>query len=135
MNIATTHLETLKAFGYTEVEAQFLYLVATHSGYFTARQFLAFAGAHWGKRTTTFWRKLQSQKHARTECFPRGGVATTFSRVDCTAGFKRKTSGTAGNMSSTLSNAVLPFSISFSSTRITSSWKQKRKSFAFSVKL
>src|SRR5260370_39555956 len=65
MNITPTHLEALKAFGYTEVEAQFLYLVATHSGYFTPRQFLAFTGAHWGKRTTTFWRKLQSQKHAR----------------------------------------------------------------------
>src|SRR6266571_5230560 len=74
MNITPTHLEALKAFGYTEVEAQFLYLVATHSGYFTPRQFLAFTGAHWGKRTTTFWRKLQSQKHARTECFPKGGV-------------------------------------------------------------
>ncbi len=30
MNITPTHLEALKAFGYTEVEAQFLYLVATH---------------------------------------------------------------------------------------------------------
>ena len=74
MNIAPTHLEALKALGYTEVEARFLYLVATQSGYFTARQFLAFTGAHWGKRTTTFWRKLQSQKHARTENFPKGGV-------------------------------------------------------------
>jgi hypothetical protein len=74
MNIAPTHLETLKALGYTEAEARFLYLVATHSGYFTARQFLAFTGAHWGKRTTTFWKKLQSQRHARTECFPKGGV-------------------------------------------------------------
>ena len=46
MNITPTHLEALKAFGYTEVEAQFLYLVATHSGYFTPRQFLAFTGAH-----------------------------------------------------------------------------------------
>jgi hypothetical protein len=27
-----------------------------------------------GKRTTSFWRKLQSQRHARTECFPKGGV-------------------------------------------------------------
>jgi len=39
MNITPTHLEALKAFGYTEVEAQFLYLAATHSGYFTPRQF------------------------------------------------------------------------------------------------
>src|ERR1044072_2611059 len=81
MNIAPTHLEALKALGYTEVEAQFLYLVATHSGYFTARQFLAFTGAYWGKRTTTFWNKLHSWRHARTECFPKGGaVHHVFSR-------------------------------------------------------
>jgi hypothetical protein len=74
MNIAQAHLDALQALGYTEVEARFLYLVATHSGYFSARQFLTFTGAHWGKRTTTFWKKLQSRKHARTECFPKGGV-------------------------------------------------------------
>jgi hypothetical protein len=48
--------------------------VATHSGYFVARQFLAFTGAHWGKRTTTFWAKLHANKHARTECFPTSGT-------------------------------------------------------------
>ncbi len=48
MNIAPMHLEALKALGYTEVEARFLYLVATHSGYFTARQFLAFTGGSLG---------------------------------------------------------------------------------------
>lgn len=74
MNIATAHFSALQALGYTEIESRFLYLVATHSGYFTARQFLSFTGAHWGKRTTTFWNKLQALKHARTECFPRGGV-------------------------------------------------------------
>src|SRR5229473_1191175 len=63
MNIAPAHLEALQALGYTEVESRFLYLVATHSGYFTARQFLSFTGAHWGKRTTTFWNKLQSRGH------------------------------------------------------------------------
>lgn len=67
-------METLQSFGYTPQEARFLYLVATHSGYFMARQFLAFTGAHWGKRTTLFWSKLQSNKHARTECFPQYGV-------------------------------------------------------------
>jgi len=74
MNITPAHLDALQALGYTEVEARFLYLVATHSGYFTARQFLSFTGAHWGKRTTTFWSKLQSRGHARTECFPKRGV-------------------------------------------------------------
>ncbi len=74
MNISSSHLDALKAFGYTEAEARFLYIVATHSGYFVARQFLAFTGAHWGNRTTTFWSKLHTKKHARTECFPKSGV-------------------------------------------------------------
>lgn len=74
MTVSATHIDTLQAFGYTPEEAQFLYLVATHSGYFMARQFLAFTGAHWGKRTTLFWTKLQTNRHARTECFPKHGV-------------------------------------------------------------
>jgi hypothetical protein len=74
MTLSQAHMETLESFGYTPQEAQFLYLVATHSGYFMARQFLAFTGAHWGKRTTLFWSKLQSHRHARTECFPQHGV-------------------------------------------------------------
>ena len=74
MNISAAHLDALKAFGYTEEEARFLYIVATHSGYFLARQFLAFTGAHWGKRTTTFWHKLQDRKHVRIDRFPKSGV-------------------------------------------------------------
>lgn len=74
MTIAPVHIQALAAFGYTEEEARFLYLVATHSGYFVARQFLAFTGAHWGKRTTLFWMKLHTNEHARTEHFPKSGV-------------------------------------------------------------
>ena len=70
MKIDTVHIAALQALGYTEEEACFLYLVATHSGYFVARQFLAFAGVQWGKRTTLFWNKLQSHKHARTGSIP-----------------------------------------------------------------
>ncbi|PYT51695.1 MAG: hypothetical protein DMG44_01305 [Acidobacteria bacterium] len=81
MNIASVHLDALKALGYTEAEARFLYIVATHSGYFVARQFLVFANAHWGERTTTFWNKLHTKKHARTECFPKTGIVYhVFSR-------------------------------------------------------
>jgi hypothetical protein len=81
MNIASVHLDALKALGYTEAEARFLYIVATHSGYFVARQFLAFTDAHWGKRTTLFWNKLQTKRHVRTECFPKSGtVYHLFSR-------------------------------------------------------
>src|ERR1700733_12945574 len=74
MNIAPAYLDALQAFGYTEEEARFLYIVATHSGYFVARQFLGFAGAHWGKRTTLFWTKLERLKHARTAGFPKSGL-------------------------------------------------------------
>jgi hypothetical protein len=81
MNIAHVHLDALKALGYTEAEARFLYIVATHSGYFVARQFLAFTAGHWGARTAAFWSKLQTKKHARTECFPKSGtVYHLFSR-------------------------------------------------------
>jgi hypothetical protein len=71
MNIDGAYISALQAFGYTEGEARFLYIVATHSGYFVARPFLAFAGVQWGKRTTLFWNKLQSHKHARTSSMPR----------------------------------------------------------------
>ena len=81
MNIEPGHLSALQALGYTEAEARFLYIVATHSGYFVARQFLAFTAAHWGYRTNTFWNKLHTKKHARTECFPKSGtVYHLFSR-------------------------------------------------------
>jgi hypothetical protein len=74
MNIASAHLSALHALGYTEAEARFLYIVATHSGYFVARQFLAFTHAHWGYRTNAFWNKLHTERHARTECFPKSGT-------------------------------------------------------------
>lgn len=74
MNIARSHLYALRALGYTEEEARFLYIVATHSGYFMARQFLGFTGAHWGKRTTTFWNRWKGNGDVRTEYFPKNGV-------------------------------------------------------------
>jgi hypothetical protein len=81
MNIEPRHLSALQAFGYTESEARFLYIVATHSGYFRARQFLGFHRAHWGKRTAVFWSKLERQKHARIERFLKTGtIYHLFSR-------------------------------------------------------
>jgi len=41
VSIQPSHLEALQALGYSESEARFLYVVATHSGYFVARQFLS----------------------------------------------------------------------------------------------
>jgi len=64
MTIAEHDIAAIKAFGYTEDEARFLYIVATHSGYFLARQFIAFTGVEWGKRSAKFAQKLESRGHA-----------------------------------------------------------------------
>ena len=42
--------------GYTQDEAKFPYLVAMHSGYFSARQYLTFTGAKSGEKV---WRSLK----------------------------------------------------------------------------
>ena len=75
MNLPQTKIDALEALGYTRAEAQFLYLVATHSGYFVARHFLGFTGSCWVKRTTLFWNKLQAGQHARTYRLAHGGTA------------------------------------------------------------
>ena len=45
MQFPETSIENLSGLGYTEDEARFLYLVATHSGYFSTRQYLGFTRA------------------------------------------------------------------------------------------
>lgn len=64
-------LAQLRSFGYTEVESCFLSLVATHSGYFTVRQFLDFAHAKSGKRNAHLIEKLFSQGHATAQRYRR----------------------------------------------------------------
>ena len=71
MNISETHLANLRAFGYTESEARFLYIAATHSGYFTVRQFLEFAKAKSGKRSACFAEKLIALGHASAQRYTR----------------------------------------------------------------
>ena len=71
MNIAEDQLAKLRNFGYTEVEARFLYLVATHSGYFTVRQFLDFAKAKSGKRNARLVEKLFGLGHASAQQYTR----------------------------------------------------------------
>ncbi len=70
MTIDEVHISALQTYGYNRDEACFLYLVATHSGYFVARHFLGFLDASWGRRTTLFWHKLEANKHARTQSLP-----------------------------------------------------------------
>jgi hypothetical protein len=71
MNISETHLANLRAFGYTESEARFLYIAATYSGYFTVRQFLEFAKAKSGKRSACFVEKLIGLGHASAQRYTR----------------------------------------------------------------
>src|SRR6266436_1550327 len=71
MSIREDQLARVFDFGYTEVEARFLYLVATHSGYFTVRQFLDFAKAKSGKRNARLVEKLFSLGHASAQRYTR----------------------------------------------------------------
>jgi hypothetical protein len=81
VKILPIHTEALRHFGYTDEEARFLYLVATHSGYFTCQQFLQFVGTKPGKRSVAFARKMVEKKHARSKEYLRHGrVFHLFSR-------------------------------------------------------
>ncbi|MFZ0084455.1 MAG: hypothetical protein WA211_17035 [Candidatus Acidiferrales bacterium] len=71
MSIYESQLANLSAFGYTEAEARFLYLVAAHCGYFTVRQFLDFCHARSGKRNARFVEKLLALGHASAQRYTR----------------------------------------------------------------
>jgi hypothetical protein len=82
MKMPQEHVERIAALGYTETEARFLYVVATHSGYFTLRQFNAFAGVHRGYRCTAFAQKLLKHAHATMRDYMgTGSVFHLFSRL------------------------------------------------------
>jgi hypothetical protein len=81
MKFLPIHTEALRYFGYTEEESRFLYLVATHSGYFTCQQFLQFIKTKPGKRSVAFARKIVDKKHASSKEYLRHGrVFHLFSR-------------------------------------------------------
>jgi hypothetical protein len=81
MNIAPERLDNLIRLGYTPEEARFLYIVATHSGYFSHRQFLDFSGTKPGKHSQKFLAKLLAQRHATYRTHQSGGrVYHIFSR-------------------------------------------------------
>src|ERR1700687_5421074 len=71
MPISADQLAPLRSLGYTEVESRFLYLVATHSGYFTVRQFLDFAKAKSGKRNARLVEKLFGLGHVSAQRYRR----------------------------------------------------------------
>lgn len=73
MHIPESQLTNLRTFGYTRVEAQFLHIAATHSGYFTVGQFLSFAKASCGNRNARFVEKLLTLGHASVQRYRRNG--------------------------------------------------------------
>src|SRR5437016_14252820 len=66
MSIGTEYVEAIERYGYTRTEARFLYLVATHSGYFTQQQFFDFAGVNRGGMGTRLTRKALQHGNIRT---------------------------------------------------------------------
>jgi hypothetical protein len=82
MNFPESSLANLSSLGYTEYEARFLYIVATHSGYFSMRQFLQFTGTKSGDKSMAFSQKLLGKGHATARSFLRNGlVYHLFSRI------------------------------------------------------
>ncbi len=82
MNYPAAHIERITKLGYTDVEARFLYVVATHSGYFTMRQFNSFAGVSPGKNSMAFTWKLLKHGHATARDYMGAGyVVHLFSRL------------------------------------------------------
>jgi hypothetical protein len=82
MNFPESSLANLSSLGYTEDEARFLYIVATHSGYFSMRQFLQFTGTKSGDKSMAFSQKLLGKGHATARSFLRNGlVYHLFSRI------------------------------------------------------
>ena len=73
MKFPETSIENLLGLGYTEDEARFLYLVATHSGYFSTRQYLQFTGAKSGDKSMAFTHKLLGKGHATARLLLRNG--------------------------------------------------------------
>jgi hypothetical protein len=66
MSIRGEYVEAIERYGYTPTEARFLYLVATHSGYFTQQQFFRFAGVNRGGMGTRLTVKALEHGHIRT---------------------------------------------------------------------
>src|SRR5216683_2061535 len=73
MTMTAFQREGLYLLGYTKRESEFLFLVATHSGYFTNRQFKSFAQTESGSVSHAFIRKVLERKHATYHAYRSGG--------------------------------------------------------------
>src|SRR5260370_26383805 len=64
MRFPETSIENLLGFGYTEEESRCLYIVATHAGSFSTREYLTFTGAKSGDKSMAFTQKVLGKCHA-----------------------------------------------------------------------
>ena len=65
MKIPIESISALKQFGYAEREAEFLYIVAVHSGFFLQRQFMQHVDVAGRGPATYFIKKAILKKHVR----------------------------------------------------------------------
>jgi hypothetical protein len=72
MSMTRFQLEGLHLLGYTRRESEFLFLVATHSGYFTKCQLQSFARTEPRSISHTFIRKLLDRKHVSYHAYRSG---------------------------------------------------------------
>ncbi|HWY69449.1 MAG TPA: hypothetical protein VNX88_12335 [Terriglobales bacterium] len=77
MSLAPVYLESLKQLGYTEREAEFLYIVAVHSGFFLQRQFSQYLGIAGRGPVTDFIKKAIQRQDVR-EHEPDRGTQKTY---------------------------------------------------------
>ena len=77
MSIAIERIDALRQFGYTAREAEFLYIVATHSGFFLQRQFMTFVNVAGRGPATYFLKKAIQKQHVR-EHLPEHGTQKIY---------------------------------------------------------
>src|ERR1700692_5141435 len=82
MHIPGSSVENLRGLGYTEDEARFPDPAATHSGYFSIRQFLGFTQAKSGEKSMSFTQKVLGKGHAAARLLLRNGrIYHLYSRL------------------------------------------------------
>jgi hypothetical protein len=83
MRIPAEAIAALRLFGYTTREAEFLYIVAAHSGFFLQRQFMQFVDVAGRGPATYFLKKALQRRHVREHLPERGTqkVYHLFSRT------------------------------------------------------
>ncbi len=113
MHFPETSIENLCRIGYTEDEARFLYLVATHSGYFSTRQYLEFTGAKSGEKSMAFTQKVLGKGTPRPGCSSETAAYTTSSLAWCIAPLPARISAIGASIPPSISASSWLFWTSF----------------------